>query len=271
VDYQILKRSDAAYPKKLQERLGSEAPATICHYGPLNHLDLFTMAVISADSINGLAMMAANQVLFTVREYAMNYIGGWHSVMETEIFRLGLFRPNVRLTLFSAKGLGRETFESFLNDRFCPPLHEFPEREEYERRAGAGELLILSLTNPREGRTHKKNVVARNWTACALADVVFVPFADFGTKTLAMAERVVKAGIPIFTTDHESNRPLHALGVAALNRKSTGEYLERLGAVKAEIKENHKKTIVLSDTVQESSPEYQSQEQTALWDGKRSS
>lgn len=76
------------------------------------------MAVISADSISGLAMMETNQVLFTVREYEMNYIGSWHSVMETEIFRLGLFRKNTTVTLFSAKGLQAETFEFFLRDRF---------------------------------------------------------------------------------------------------------------------------------------------------------
>ena len=96
------------------------------------------MAVISADSISGLALMAANQLLFTIREYDLNFIGGWHSVMETEIFRLGLFRKNFTVTLFTAKGLECETFDSFLETRFYPPLHEFPEREEYFRRQRKG-------------------------------------------------------------------------------------------------------------------------------------
>ena len=111
MDYKVLNKDSPSYPKRLQERLGSEAPTELYYHGPLSHLKHFTMAVISADSISGLAMMAANQALFTIREYAMNYIGSWHSVMETEIFRLGLFRKNVRMTLFSAKGLGKETFE----------------------------------------------------------------------------------------------------------------------------------------------------------------
>lgn len=275
MDYQILKRGDAAYPQRLLERLGSEAPGVLYYLGPLSHLNQFTMAVISADSISGLAMMAANQVLFTVREYTMNYIGGWHSVMETEIFRLGLFRKNVRVTLFSAKGLGRETFESFLNDRFCPPLHEFPEREEYDRRAREGELLILSVTDPQEGRTHKKNVIARNWTACALADVVFIPFAEQGTKTLAMAERVSRAGIPIFTTDHESNKTLHTLGIIGLDRKTVGTYLEQLGATKAESRESPgSKPILLDavpDTFKELPPNHNAPEQASLWQRKRPS
>lgn len=229
------------------------------------------MAVISADSISGLAMMAANQVLFTIREYAMNYIGGWHSVMETEIFRLGLFRKNVHVTLFSAKGLGKETVESFLNDRFCPPLHEFPERDEYHRRARAGELLILSLTPPDEGRTLKTNVIARNWLACVLADVVFIPFAIRGTKTLAIAKQVVEKGIPIFTTDDAENRALHALGITGLNRKTVGGYLDRLGAVKADVLQQAPPPALVQDPVHKYAPKGQTLEQIPLWKRNQSS
>jgi predicted Rossmann fold nucleotide-binding protein DprA/Smf involved in DNA uptake len=271
VDYKVLKKDSPGYPKRLKERLGSEAPAELYYHGPLGHLKHFTMAVISADSISGLAMMAANQVLFTVREYAMNYIGGWHSVMETEIFRLGLFRKNVRVTLFSAKGLGKETFESFLNDRFCPPLHEFPERDEYDRRAKEGELLILSLTQPSQGRTLKKNVLARNWVACALADVVFVPFATRGTKTLAIAKRVVEAGIPIFTTDEAENSALHTLGITGLDRKTVGDYLEKLGAIKADSQPQAPQGTVVQEPVLKYPSKSQSPEQIPLWKRKQSS
>jgi len=90
----------------------------------------------------------------------MNYIESWHSVMETEIFRLGLFRENLTVTLFSAKGLAKESYESFLEDRFYPPLHEFPERDEYFRRAAQGDLLMLSIALPDVGRTVRKNVSA---------------------------------------------------------------------------------------------------------------
>ena len=192
------------------------------------------MAVISADSISGLALMAANQLLFTIREYDINIIGGWHSVMETEIFRLGLFRKNFTVSLFTAKGLERESFESFLETRFYPPLHEFPEREEYFRRAREGRLLMLSISSPGEARMKRSNIIFRNWVACALSDVVFVPFAEKRTKTFALARRVLSAKIPIFTTDHESNDDLHKLGILGFSRKSVGTYLEKLGARRAQ-------------------------------------
>ncbi|MBN1833984.1 MAG: hypothetical protein JW896_17920 [Deltaproteobacteria bacterium] len=209
------------------------------------------MAVISADSITGLALMAANQLLFTIREYDLNFIGGWHSVMETEIFRLGLFRKNLTVTLFTAKGLTRETFDSFLETRFYPPLHEFPEREEYFRRAKDGRLLMLSVSPPEEAKMKRPNIINRNWLACVLSDVVFVPFAEKGTKTIALTKRVLASQIPIFTTDHEDNKSLHQLGIPGLSRKSVGDYLESLGAHRASSIKEDQNQIVLPEPAAE--------------------
>jgi len=247
VEYQTLTPSHQEYPKRLLERLGKSAQERIFYTGPLDFLKRFTMAVISADSISGLAMMAANQLLFTIREYDLNLIGGWHSVMETEIFRLGLFRKNLTVTLFTAKGLAHETFDSFLETRFYPPLHEFPEREEYFRRAKEERLLMLSISPPEEKRMKRPSIITRNWLACVLSDVVFVPFAERGTKTLGLAKRVLSAQIPIFTTDHEANRSLHQQGVPGLSRKSVGDYLENLGAHRASSFKENQNQIVLHE------------------------
>jgi len=230
MEYRIITSDDSKYPHKLTERLGDKRPGRIYSSGPLEFLDRFTMAVISADSISGLAMMETNQVLFTVREYEMNYIGSWHSVMETEIFRLGLFRKNTTVTLFSAKGLQAETFEFFLRDRFYPPLHEFPERDEYFRRAKEGELLILSVSNPDETRQLRKNIMERNWIACVLSDVVFIPYGPKGSKTYTMAKRIVDANIPVFTIDSDECRDLHKLGIPGFNRKTVKGFLKERGA-----------------------------------------
>ncbi len=248
MEYKVLTPSDQEYPKPLVDRLGKSAPEQIFFTGPLHFLKRFTMAVISADSITGLALMAANQLLFTIREYDLNFIGGWHSVMETEIFRLGLFRKNLTVTLFTAKGLTRETFDSFLETRFYPPLHEFPEREEYFRRAKNGRLLMLSVSPPEEAKMKRPNIINRNWLACVLSDVVFVPFAEKGTKTFALAKRVLAAQIPIFTTDHEDNKSLHQLGFPGLSRKSVGDYLESFGAHRASSIKEDQKQIVLHES-----------------------
>ena len=248
MQYQILTPSNQEYPKRLVERLGNSSPEQIFYTGRINFLNRFTMAVISADSISGLAMMAANQLLFTIREYDLNFIGGWHSVMETEIFRLGLFRKNLTVTLFTAKGLERETFESFLVTRFHPPLHEFPERAEYFHRAKEGNLLMLSVSPPKEARMKRPNIINRNWVACILSDVVFVPFAERGTKTLALAKQLLTAQIPIFTSDHEDNKALHQLGIPGLSRGSVGAFLEKLGGHRAKLLGRENNRVRLSES-----------------------
>lgn len=268
MEYQVLKLGDPNYPQRLLERLGKEAPPHLYYHGSQSDLKRFTLAVISADSISGEAMIATNQLLFTLREYEMNYIGGWHSVMETEIFRLGLFRKNITVTLFSAKGLARESFESFLKDRFCPPLHEFPESEEYFRRAKDGELLILSIVKPQTSRTIRRNVLARNLIACVLGDAVLIPFATKGTKTYAMAKKIIQIKIPIFTTDHESNSDLHDLGVPAFNRKTIEKFLCEIGALKAEPEKTRIQTITLSDEILPRAKQSQPSEQLPLWTKK---
>jgi len=230
MEYKIITPNDSVYPQKLIKRLGDKCPDRIYYNGPLELLDRFTMAVISADSITGQAMNDTNQILFTVREYEMNYIGGWHSVMETEIFRLSLFRKNTTTTLFSAKGLRNETFKSFLRDRFYPPLHEFPEEDEYWRRAENNELLMLSISDPDETRHLRKNIMERNWIACALADIVFIPYGPKGSKTYTMAKRIAKLDLPIFTNDSDECKDLHDIGILGFNRKTVGAFLEDKGA-----------------------------------------
>jgi hypothetical protein len=230
VEYQVVERGARDYPARLAERLGKDAPARLYVHGPLELLQRVTMAVICSDSISGVGMMAANQLLFTIREYDLNYIGGWHSIMETEIFRLGLWRYNHTVTLFSAKGLEKETFESFLLDRFYPPMDKFPEKSEYFRRAEVDDLLVLSVAEPGVTRTLRANVVYRNLVACALGDFTFVPFAQKGTKTYALARKVKKAGWPVFTVDDKLASDVHELGIVGLNRRSVAGFIEGLGA-----------------------------------------
>jgi predicted Rossmann fold nucleotide-binding protein DprA/Smf involved in DNA uptake len=267
MEYKIAERDSPQYPRKLIDRLNQASPERIYYFGPLELLDHFTMGVVSADSISGIGMMAANQLLFTIREYSINYIGSWFSVMETEIFRLGLWRANQNVTLFSSKGLAKESFESYLKARFYPPMHEFPEREEYFRRAQENELLMLSIVDPNLGKMMRKNIIERNFIACMLSDAVFIPFAERGTKTLAMAKRLATTEVPLFTTDCEENRQLHKLGIPGLKRQDVGNYLENLGAKlsdpNSKRRKNNNPASLAPD--QEKVPEKPTMSQIKLW------
>lgn len=238
MEYKRLDPSDSSYPAKITARMGSAAPA-LYFQGPLHLLDRFGMGVVCSDLIPGQCMIEANQLLFAIREYAMNYIGGWHSVMETEIFRLALDRPtdpgNLRsLTMLTARGIARENWDDFLGDRFGyeGPFTGFPQKEEYYRRAKDGEILVLSATEPMLKRFLRANIILRNVLTCALADVVFVPYAGKGSKTQVTCKKALSLGIPLFTVDRTENQDTLDLGIPAFTRKTIGEYLEKLGAAK---------------------------------------
>jgi predicted Rossmann fold nucleotide-binding protein DprA/Smf involved in DNA uptake len=242
MEFETLTIDDPRYPRRLLERLGTGAP-TLYFHGPLKLLDRFTMAVIAGDQIAGQAMIATNDMLFKIREYALNYIGPWHSVMETEIFRLALDTPTDRecrrsLTICTARGLGRESWDNFLGDRFGyeGPFIGFPQKEEFYRRAREEELLWLSITDPQQKRFERRNILLRNRVACALADVVFVPFSEKGAKSLITVKQVLKDKVPIFTCQYgpdketDVNKDLFSLGIPSYPRKTVGKYLESLGA-----------------------------------------
>lgn len=265
MEYRVIMPSNPQYPRKAKERLGEKAPK-IYYQGPLEFLDRFTMAVICSDKSSGTTLWETNQLLFTIREYDMNYIGSWHSVIETEIFRLAMFQGygmyaskkgrnillgNRTLTLFSAKGLNNETFDSYLLDRFYPPLHEFPERDEYFRRAREGELLMLSVCEPDETKQLRKNIMERNWIACMLGDIVFIPYGPKGSKTYITAKKLIEANIPVFTLDHADCNDLHKIGIPGFNRKTVKGFLDEKGA-KLPIQKDSSDNLI----GQYSSPEY---------------
>ena len=242
MEFETLTIDDPRYPPKLLERLDTEAPRLYFH-GPLKLLDRFTMAVVAGDQIPGQAMLATNDMLFKIREYALNYIGPWHSVMETEIFRLALDTPTDEqrrrsLTICTARGLARENWDNFLGDRFGyeGPFTGFPQKEEFYRRAHERELLWLSITDPQQMRFERRNILMRNRVTCALADVVFVPFSEKGAKTFITVKQVLEDKVPIFTCQYgpdketDVNKDLFALGIPPYTRKTVGEYLESLGA-----------------------------------------
>ena len=74
MEYKVIKSIDPEYPKKIRERLGNDFNRELYYNGPLEFLDHFTMAVICSDESGGVVLLETNQLLFTIREYKINYI-----------------------------------------------------------------------------------------------------------------------------------------------------------------------------------------------------
>lgn len=252
MEHRVLKPQDADYPRRLKERLGSKAP-TLYTRGELAQLSRWTLAFFTADVEPGGVPRALWNLFFPVFEYEMNAVGPWQSVNEGVFLRSALEKPWISLTLFSLRGIGSEDFGTFLAERHKPPQDSFVQRPEYERRAAAGELLLLSLTPTGNGRPSRGMILRRNWVAANLADAVFIGGAvrlskewasreerwvEKRQKTFELAERLARNGIPTFTVDHPENKELIDLGISAQTPKSIREYLSKLGAGKGRVTEN---------------------------------
>lgn len=249
MEHKIITPGDSKYPKKLIERLGDKCPDKLYYNGPLKLLARYNIAVVCSDKSGGVALSRTSQTMFTVREYEMNYIGGWYSVIETDIFMFVSLKKNNTTTLFSSKGLEAETFDSFLLDRFYPPFHKFPGRDEYFRRAKDGELLMLSISEPTERKKVRKNIMERNWISCVLADIVFIPYGPKGSKTYTTAKKVLQANIPVFTIDNDECKDLHKLGIPGFNRKTVKGFLEEKGAKLATQQDSQVQREVIPDQI----------------------
>lgn len=238
MEYETLSPEASEYPAKLRARLGVAAPI-LYYQGPLKLLDRFCLGVICSDNHPGQCMLEANQLLFTIREYALNYVGGWQSVMEMEIFRLSMdARQDPRgirsTTILTSRGMPHETWDNYLDDRYGPvgPFRDFPQKPEYYRRGKEGELLALSATEPGVKRMLRANILQKNLVACALSNLVFVPFADKGSKTMVSVKRALKLGIPMFTVNVPQNNFLLDMGIPTYTRKTVGTFLESQGAAR---------------------------------------
>lgn len=238
MEYSILTPDAPDYPAKVRARMGHNAPVLYYH-GPLKLLQRFCLGVICSDNHPGWCFLEGNQLLFTIRDYALNYVGGWQSIIEMEIFRLSMDTPldphGLRsTTMLTTRGLQHETWDNYLDDRWGPagPFRDFPQKKEYYRRAQAGELLVISATEPGMKRVTRHNIILRNDVACALSDVVFVPYADKGSRTMASVKHALNMGVPLFTVNVEQNNYLLEMGIPTYTRKTVGKYLESLGASK---------------------------------------
>lgn len=228
--------AEPGYPPLLRERLGADAPPLAAR-GAFRLLERFCLAAACTDEIPGSALIAANDLLFQVRETPCNYVGGWHSVMETEIFRLALDRRSAgwegrSLTVIRALSFRHQTPVDFLTTRFGHggPFSNFPEKPEFLRRDATGEMLWLSAAPDHLTEMTEDVIARRNQLACAMSHVVFLPYAGPTSRTIALAAWILEHRIPAFTSMDEECAPLRELGVRGLTRKAVRPFLEEHGA-----------------------------------------
>lgn len=179
-----LSASSPGYPRVLHDCLGVAAPSTLHTLGDPALLSRPLLALFSSVRAPGEAILKTYDLARTLRDACVAVIGGFHSPMEKEVLRL-LLRGTQPVVVCPARGL--EEMRIPRDSR--GPLEE--------RR-----LLLLSPFEARHRRVTAALAAFRNELVAALAEKVFITYAEPGGNIAALAEKVKGWGKPVL--DFES-------------------------------------------------------------------
>ena len=192
---------DPNYPAQLRGYLKVEAPETIWARGNTalltdreTHLNGDLWALFCSSRCPAQIILKAHELAQQFRASGIPTIGGYHSPVEKECFRV-LLRGSQPIILCPAR--------SIENMRPSPA---------WKGALAEGRLLLLSIFDSKHRRSTTGLANQRNAFVAALADKICIAHASEGSKTLQFAQQVSEWGKPLFTFDTPANKSLFQCG-----------------------------------------------------------
>jgi len=189
--------SDPRYPGSLQRYLGAKAPEVISLQGNPYLLGSRSLGVFSSTTCPD--DVAVNTYLLAqhLRRSPITIIGGFHSPVEQESLAILL--------------------------RSTSPIIICPSREiesmrvpaEYKEGLDSGRLLLLSPFSQKR-RPSTDMAVYRNRVVAALADEVFVAYAEPSGKLQKFCKELLEWGKRLYTFSGRRNKDLIAIGATPI-------------------------------------------------------
>jgi predicted Rossmann fold nucleotide-binding protein DprA/Smf involved in DNA uptake len=185
--------TDVKYPGSLRDYLGQHAATQVSALGNLDILQTKSVALFCSVKCPGDLILQTYDLAQKWRDQGVTVISGFHSPMERECLNILLRSPHA-VIICPARNLPRR-----LEPEFKRPLDE-------------GRLLLLSafpdsITRPTIETAHQRNRVV-----AALAERIFVAYAQPNSKTELFCREVIAWGKPLHTHAAPANQNLIALG-----------------------------------------------------------
>jgi predicted Rossmann fold nucleotide-binding protein DprA/Smf involved in DNA uptake len=198
-----IEQNSPSYPDGLRRYLSNQAPATITALGDLDILNHSSkLALFCSVKCPGNLILQLYDLARELRSQGVTVIGGFHSPMEKECLAI-LLRGKGSLIICPARSL--ETMR-------LPPAWRAPLADK--------RLLLLSPFAEHNTRSTTKLALARNEFVAALADEIFVAYAEVGSKTEAFTERVINWDKSVSTFNSPANANLAVVGAKPLVKPS---------------------------------------------------
>ena len=204
-----LSEDDAYYPSVLSAYLGEHAPTVIAALGNLDLLQGKMLALFCSIRCPGHLILQTHDLAQTLREVDMTVISGFHSPVERECLTV-LLRSSTPLVMCPARSLDRMRIPG----AYRAPLEQ-------------GRLLLLSPFVEKPRRPTVQTALYRNRFVAALADQLFVAYAEQGSKTDQFCREVLAWGKPLYTLESAANAHLTALGAKPVRPDDVAEWITR--------------------------------------------
>ena len=190
--------SDTGYPVALQTYLGKQAPEILYVLGNIDIFRKKALALFCSVKCPGNLILKTYDLAKQWSKAVITVIGGFHSPMERECLNI-LLRGKQPLIVCPARS-----------------IEGIRLRGEYKQPLADGRLLFLSPFATKQRRITVENAMIRNRFVAALADTVFVAYADPGGKTEQFCREIVSWGKQLYTFEVGANANLLELGARSI-------------------------------------------------------
>jgi predicted Rossmann fold nucleotide-binding protein DprA/Smf involved in DNA uptake len=188
---------DKRYPLKFRA-LGTEAPPELTAIGNTDLLDLEKYGLICSVKCPGSIILKTYEYVKGLASTNLALTSGFQSPMEKECLRIFL-RAKAPLVPVLARAI--ETLR-------------IP--REWKGAINEKRLLILSPFSGSSSRVTSALAEKRNQVVASLGEKIIIPYAAAGSKTEALAKRIVANSIVPYTFDDAHNTNLLSLGAIPL-------------------------------------------------------
>lgn len=134
-----------------------------------------------------------------LKDQGIGVISGFHSPVEQEVL-VTLLRGTAPVIVCPARSIA---------DMRVP--------SDWKPHVERGRLLIVSPFTESQNRATRQTATIRNQLVAALAQQVFIAYAEPGGKTEAFARRLLAEGVQVATFDLEQTRNIREAGAELLN------------------------------------------------------
>lgn len=195
-------QDETGYPTVLNKYLGHSVPQSITALGNVEILRQKMLALFCSVKCPGKLILQTYDLMQNMRQTNMTVISGFHSPMEQECLTI-LLRGQKSVIICPARG-----------------IEGMRVNKDIKKALETGRLLLLSPFTKEKRRITAETSWERNRFAAALADKIFVAYAEPNGKTEKFCREILTWDKPIYTFASSLNTNLIEMGAKSVTHEN---------------------------------------------------